>query len=419
MKRKAIVDLILVTLFLVWVFPLSSKVRADSDHDVAVTDVASSKTMVGQGFNDNISVTAANQGSYPETFNVTAYYNLTRVTGLVGHWNLDQGSGTIANDSSGYNNHGAIYGASWTSGKVDGALNFDGLNDYVSCGNSAILDPTQEATVEAWVYFKKLPSAAGHIMAIAGRSFSGADLDLQTELDNRFKFYIGPGVAGGCVAISNTVALADKWYHVVGTYQANSNIKIYVNGTLESTTSIGIARNHNSGTFCIGASPYWGGRFFNGTIDEVKIYNRALSADEIWAEYAGTGKRFSSQTRSVTLGTGASAPFTFTWNTSGFVKGNYTISAYATPVPSETDMTDNSYTDGLVTVVTPGDVNADRIVDVTDAAAVSAHWYPGPPIGPLGFGSNFDINNEGTVNVLDAAIISAYWTGPPKGPLAP
>jgi len=119
------------------------------------------------------------------------------------------------------------------------------------------------------------------------------------------------------------------------------------------------------------------------------------------------------------LGTGASAPFTFTWNTSGFAKGNYTISAYATPVPSETDTADNSCMDGLVTVVAPGDVNADRIVDVTDAAAVSAHWYPGPPIGPLGFGSNFDINNEGTVNVLDAAIISAYWIDPPKGPLAP
>lgn len=56
---------------------------------------------------------------------------------------------------------------------------------------------------------------------------------------------------------------------------------------------------------------------------------------------------------------------------------------------------------------------------VLDAAAVSAHWYPGPPIGPLGYAPNFDFNCDGAINVLDAAIISAYWTGPPKGPLAP
>jgi hypothetical protein len=423
MKRKTIVGLILVMLFLVSVFPLNILsgvvVRADSDHDVAVTGIASSKTVVGEGFSDNIGVTAANQGSYSETFDVTAYCSLTSELGLVGYWNLDEGSGTIAYDSSGYNNHGTIYGASWTSGKVNSALNFDGLNDYVDCGNSATLDPIQGATIEAWVNFRKLPSAAGHIMAIAGRSFSGADLDLQTEPDNRFKFYIGPGAAGGYVAISNTVAQADKWYHVVGTYQGNSNIKIYVNGTLEKTTSISIARNHNSGTFCIGASPYWGGRFLNGTIDEVKIYNRALSAEEIGTEYTGTGKRFFSQTQSVTFEAGASAPVTFTWNTSGFVKGNYTISAYAHPIPSETDTTDNTYTNGLVTVVTPGDVNADGVVDIFDAAAISAHWYPGPPSGPLGYGPNFDINGDGAIGILDAAIVSAYWTGPPKGPLAP
>jgi len=406
MKTRTIVGLILVMLFLVSVFPLST-VRAAA-HDVAITDIASSKTVVGQGFSDDITVTAANQGTYSETFNVTAYCN--QPSGLVGYWNLDQGSGTIAYDSSGYSNHGTIYGgASWTSGKVNGALNFDGSNDYVNCGKSAVLDPTQEATVEAWVNFKKLPSAAGHIMAIAGRSFVGADLDLQTETDNRFKFYIGPGAGGGCVAISNTVVQADKWYHVVGTYQANSNMKIYVNGTLERTTSISIARNHNSGTFCIGASPYWGGRFFNGTIDEVSVYSRALSAEEIWAEYTRTGSRSYSQTQSVTLGAGASAPVTFTWSTSGFVKGNYRISAYATPVPGETDTADNTCTGGTVLVTVPGDVNGDKGVNILDAGEVNGHWYvpPTPPL--LGYDPNVDINNDGKINILDAALVNANW----------
>ncbi len=220
-------------------------------------------------------------GSLSGVARVRAGY--TQPPGLVGYWNFDQGSGTIAYDSSGYNNQGTIYGASWTSGKVNGALNFDGINNYVDCGNNEILDPTQGATIEAWVNFNQLPSAAKHIMAIAGRSGGGTDLDLQTETDNRFKFYIGPGAPN--VAVSNTVVETNKWYHIVGTYQANNNIKIYVNGVLEKTTLISITRNTNPNKFSIGQSCIFPGRFFNGIIDEVKIYNRALSAEEIVAEY--------------------------------------------------------------------------------------------------------------------------------------
>jgi hypothetical protein len=242
----------------------------------------------------------------------------TQPPGLVGYWNLDQGSGTIAYDSSGYNNHGTIYGASWTSGKVNSALNFDGLNDYVDCGNSATLDPIQGATIEAWVNFNQLPSVAKHIMEIASRSGGGTDLDLQTETDNRFKFFIGTGAPN--VAISNTVVKTNKWYHIIGTYQANNNIKIYVNGVLEKTTLISITRNTNPNIFSIGQSGYWPGRFFNGTIDEVKIYNRALSAEEIEAEYiyvsispssdvmdVGQSQQFNSSVM------GGTSPYTYQW----------------------------------------------------------------------------------------------------------
>lgn len=67
----------------------------------------------------------------------------------------------------------------------------------------------------------------------------------------------------------------------------------------------------------------------------------------------------------------------------------------------------------------PGDVNLDHRVDVLDAALISAHWYPGPPLGPLGYDSSCDVNGDGAINVLDSAVVSAYWTGPPKGPQAP
>ena len=123
--------------------------------------------------------------------------------------------------------------------------------------------------------------------------------------------------------------------------------------------------------------------------------------------------------QTITIESSASTTITFTWNTTGIAKGNYTISAYATPVPGETETEDNAFIEGTVVVATPGDVNADGIVDILDAAGISAHWYPGPPIGPLGYDPNFDTNSDGEINILDAAIVSAYWSGPPKGPLDP
>jgi len=57
----------------------------------------------------------------------------------------------------------------------------------------------------------------------------------------------------------------------------------------------------------------------------------------------------------------------------------------------------------------PGDVNGDKVINVVDAASVSAHWYPGPPRGPLGYGREADINLNGIVDIVDSAIVSANW----------
>lgn len=72
-----------------------------------------------------------------------------------------------------------------------------------------------------------------------------------------------------------------------------------------------------------------------------------------------------------------------------------------------------------ITSVLPGDVNNDHVVDLVDKALVSAHWYPGPPVGPLGYDLDFDVNHDAAINMVDSAVVSAYWTGPPKGPKAP
>ena len=76
-------------------------------------------------------------------------------SGLIAYWEFDEGGGTIAYDSAGDNN-GTIYGAVWTTGQIDGALSFDGVDDYVDVSDSASLDITAEITIGAWVKFNNL-----------------------------------------------------------------------------------------------------------------------------------------------------------------------------------------------------------------------------------------------------------------------
>ncbi|MGD8506143.1 MAG: right-handed parallel beta-helix repeat-containing protein [Candidatus Bathyarchaeota archaeon] len=114
-------------------------------------------------------------------------------------------------------------------------------------------------------------------------------------------------------------------------------------------------------------------------------------------------------TKEVTLAYKGSTFTVFTWDTTGFEKGNYTMSAYAVPIQGEIDTDDNTLSDGAVFVTVPGDVNGDRAVNILDIGVISSHWYPGPPVGPLGYDSNADINNDGAVDIFDVGVASAHW----------
>lgn len=118
----------------------------------------------------------------------------------------------------------------------------------------------------------------------------------------------------------------------------------------------------------------------------------------------------------VSLPSGNSMKVTFIWDTTNVAKGNYTISAYATPVLGEIDTSDNYYTDGLVYVGTPGDINADGIVDVFDAV-ILAGAAGSLPCEPR-YRPNSDINEDGIIDVLDAVILAGCigQTNPPKLP---
>jgi parallel beta-helix repeat protein len=216
--------------------------------------------------------------------NISILPGMTSDPTLNGQWNFNEGTGLSANDASGNGNTGTLVNSpSWTAdGLTHGAIHLDGVDDIINCGAGASLDPTAAATIEAWVKFDILPTTAGRIFHIAGRSGASTDLDLlATNVNNRFRFYI----EAGKYAESSTVIQVGVWYHVVGTYAANNYVRISVNGMQEQNTPISVTRGNNPNDFTIGGSAYWGDRRFQGTIDEVGVWSRAFSASEILASY--------------------------------------------------------------------------------------------------------------------------------------
>jgi parallel beta-helix repeat protein len=113
------------------------------------------------------------------------------------------------------------------------------------------------------------------------------------------------------------------------------------------------------------------------------------------------------QIKNVTLPNGSPKTITLTWDTAGFVKGKYTISAYAMPVPGETDTADNNFTDGWVFVSIPGDINGDKFVNAKDAVLLGSAFNS--KRGDTLYSPNSDINGDGYVNAKDAVILGIHF----------
>jgi hypothetical protein len=112
-------------------------------------------------------------------------------------------------------------------------------------------------------------------------------------------------------------------------------------------------------------------------------------------------------TQTVTLTSGNSTTITFTWNTTGFAKGNYTISAYATPIPGETDTDDNRFTDGVVTVTIAGDLDGNLAVQLVDLV-ILAKAYGSKPSEPP-WNPNADLDDNGVVGLTDLVTLAKNY----------
>lgn len=211
--------------------------------------------------------------------------NAPAQTGPVAAYGLNETSGTTAADASGSGLAGTLKGASWTAaGRHAGALSFNGSTSYVDLGNPSALQLTGSMTVSAWVYPTAHPGDDGQIVAKS----DGGGWQFKTSPDTGVRTF-GFGVTGPSGFVqrySQSVYSLYTWYHVTGVFNASARtLDIYINGVLNNGVlngSVPSAQANSSVNVNIGRRT--GGYLFAGTIDEVRIYNRALTAAQIQAD---------------------------------------------------------------------------------------------------------------------------------------
>lgn len=210
-------------------------------------------------------------------------YQNTLSQDLVAHWNFNEGSGSIAHDTSGNNNNGTINGPAWTNGIEGSALRFDGIDDYVEIPHSPSLSFTNVISIVLWL---KMNSGYGGGHVISKCASGGATQILVSISLVGSEYYAAFGIAASNdIILQGTKQLyPDIWYHIAGVYDG-TNMNLYVNGTLDDKIAQSGNIVPNSDPIDIGKKTHWPDMKFNGSIDEVRIYNRALSASEIKAQY--------------------------------------------------------------------------------------------------------------------------------------
>ncbi|MHC4228977.1 MAG: LamG domain-containing protein, partial [Planctomycetota bacterium] len=196
---------------------------------------------------------------------------------LVGWWRFDEGSGTVAADSSAYGNDGTLNGdPKWIDGQIGGALDFNGSSDFVEIPHSESLSMLEQITIAAWTNMRT--GSTGEMLIV---SKGGWQANMPYELSEEngsvifWQFYDDAG-RDDCAPDSPP---ADEWHHIAATYEGTI-FKCYIDGELADEWEYVGTIPQNEMSVMIGRRTT-GGNLFNGMIDEVMIYNQALGEDEV------------------------------------------------------------------------------------------------------------------------------------------
>jgi hypothetical protein len=220
-------------------------------------------------------------GEHDVAWQQPSAFGTAELAGLVGWWKLDESEGTKAADSSGNGHDGTVHGMpKWlpSGGKIGGALQFDGTDDYVDTGYK---DDLATWTVAAWVKSPAAPISANH----SGPVHREKDFQFNwNHEDPQFRGAAAVSIGVRWYAASFGDLQADTWYHLVATLDGKS-LKAYKNGVLaESNPDASGVPDAEPQTLLLGRHAN-DNSFFAGTIDDVRVYNFALPETQIQQLY--------------------------------------------------------------------------------------------------------------------------------------
>jgi uncharacterized protein (TIGR02145 family) len=347
---------------------------------------------------------AATITSVPITVNLNS--------GLVAHWTFDTSaiSGTTVTDMTYRGNDGTLVSSPGTTiGRLGQAVSFNGTSQYVSVGNKNIIEDAAAASVCLWLKYNA-PSVTADAGLLTKWDSEGwlmwvDDVAFTSGRTNTISFAVDASQSGpGRVEGSTNLVVPGEWAHYCGTFQGGSFIRLYKNGVLdrENTTSIVSVVDSNTHAIRIGDSANAGSiKYLNGEVDDVRIYNRALSADDVIALYElGERTKINTTQTPFNLNVGLVGHWTFdgpdmTTATATDVSGNGNDGVVATPSnlirPSAGKVGQSLEFDGVTSgqVIT---VSADSSHENLSAYTISAWIKPGLSSNDMlmskGFGSS-------------------------------
>ncbi|MHC4676304.1 MAG: LamG-like jellyroll fold domain-containing protein, partial [Planctomycetota bacterium] len=377
-----------------------------------------------------------------ETITIT----VNDVSGLVGHWTMDDNAAnTTVADSSGNGNDGTARQYTRdlsTAGRIEGAFNFNGLDDYIDCGSDGSLDITGSVSISAWVKFDSLPDY--DYQTIVAKRGAGTDVGANYALrkggyehGDELQFCYHDGTAWHAYTTLGANLTWGQWYHVVVTFEfgRGKSIKCYLNNNLLKggwTTGDGNSSvQTNTKPVTIGGLT--AGQRAEGSIDNVMIFDRALTRaeisdlynegaglkvdlaiDNLWMYQNLPGQVDSALTATVSVVDDpmGNSGYSYEWEIllprdvslapttvagGGGGDAYWTFAARGSDEPAGLSDLGQTFT---VRVTVTGD-------DYGDAGIAEAEFG----VALLG-----DINNDGAVNVADTSIVNAFWRTGSAGP---
>jgi hypothetical protein len=199
-------------------------------------------------------------------------------TNLVALYALDGN----ANDASGKGNNGTVNGtALWVPGLVNQALQFNGTSTYVDCGSGASLNLTDGVTITTWI---KMDFTAGDRKIAGNQDLVTGGYKFGLYSNNMAEFEIRTSANAATLnrtSAGGTALQQGVWYHVAGVYSKGQYIRTYVYGNLDRELVTTVLLGSSTGSFKLGRDPGSAAYYWLGAMDDVAVYNRALSPEEL------------------------------------------------------------------------------------------------------------------------------------------